>query len=254
MKQLKTAIVLVTLGGLLTTAAFLMAFFTAEVQQFGTVTLEREVDTVFPVAPDQYQPPAGEGIAYVRPWFSQKIFYFHVPVAEASFLVLIISAVFAIRFLTTKRADFDTKSRIAMETALVFVVLTMITGVLWTRASWGVWWEWEPRLTTYFIMMLMMIAYFVLRNSIEEQERRATYAAVFAVVAAINAPISFMITRVIPSNHPVVFQPGMASSNLLPFIVGQIGMLMIGYGIYTARMTEERLRERVDIAKEALER
>ena len=153
----------------------------------------------------------------------------------------------------TKRAEYDTKARIAMETALVFVILTMITGVLWTKASWGVWWEWEPRLTTYFIMMLMMIAYFVLRNSIEDQERRATYAAVFGILAAINAPISFMITRVIPSNHPVVFQPGMAPSNLMPFIVGQIGMLLIGYGIYTARMSEERLRERVSIAKEELE-
>jgi heme exporter protein C len=102
-------------------------------------------------------------------------------------------------------------------------------------------------------MMLMMIAYFVLRNSIEEEERRAVYAAVFAIIAAINAPISFLITRIIPSNHPVVFQSGFATSNLLPFILGQVGMLMIGYGIYTARMSEERLRERVDIAKESLE-
>ncbi len=253
MRQLKIAIALVIVGGLLTTAAFFMAFYTAEVQQFGTVTLDKQVETVFPVAPAELQPPSGEGISYLRPWFSQKIFYFHVPVAEASFLVLLIAAYFSVRFLATKRREFDTKARIAMETALMFVVLTMITGVLWTRASWGVWWEWEPRLTTYFIMMLMMIAYFVLRNSIEEEERRATYAAVFGIIAAINAPISFMITRVIPSNHPVVFQSGMATSNLLPFIVAQVGMLMLGYGIYVARMSEERSRERVELAKEALE-
>jgi heme exporter protein C len=99
----------------------------------------------------------------------------------------------------------------------------------------------------------MMIAYFVLRNSIEEDERRGVYAAVFAVLAAVNAPISFLITRIIPSNHPVVFKSGMASSNLLPFIIGQLGMLALGYGIYVARMSEERLRERVELAKEALE-
>jgi heme exporter protein C len=250
-KRLKIAIALVLVGGLLTTAAFLMAFFTAEVQGFGTVTFDAPIDTAFDLAPPNFQPP--EGVAYQRPWFSQKIFYFHVPVAEASFLVLIISAIFSIRFLITKRAENDTKARIAMETALIFVVLTMITGVLWTRAAWGVWWEWEPRLTTYFIMMLMMIAYFVLRNSVEEEERRATYAAVFGILAAVNAPISFMITRVIESNHPVVFQSGFATNNLLPFIIGQVGMLMIGYGIYIARMSEERLRERVEIAKEALE-
>lgn len=253
MKQLKIAIALVLLGGVLTTAAFFMAFYTAEVQTFGTVTLDKTVDTAFGIAPQELQPPQGQGVAYERPWFSQKIFYFHVPVAEASFLVLIIAAVFSVIFLIKRRAADDTKARVAMETALIFVILTMITGVLWTRASWGVWWEWEPRLTTYFIMMLMMIAYFVLRNSIEEDERRGVYAAVFAVLAAVNAPISFLITRIIPSNHPVVFKSGMASSNLLPFIIGQLGMLALGYGIYVARMSEERLRERVELAKEALE-
>jgi len=62
-----------------------------------------------------------------------------------------------------------------------------------------------------------------------------------------------MITRIIPSNHPVVFQSGMASSNLLPFIIGQLGMLAIGFGIYTLRMSEELVRERLDVVKEALE-
>lgn len=251
MKALKPAMVLVLIGGLLTTVAFFMAFYTAEVQQFATVSVDRPLDTVFPLAPQNLQP--AEGYAYVRPWFSQKIFYFHVPVAEASFLVLLIAAFFSIRFLMTKRAEFDTKARVAMETTLLFIVLTMITGDLWTKASWDTWWDWDPRLTTYFIMTLMVIAYFVLRNSVEEEERRATYAAVFGIIVAINAPISFMITRIIPSAHPVVFKSGMATSNLIPFIVAQIGMLMIGYGIYIARMSEERLRERVDIAKEALE-
>lgn len=248
MRQYKVAIALVLVGGLLTTAAFLMAFFTAEVQSFGQVTLPEAIDTAFPLTGQ-----TADGFSYGRPWFSQKIFYFHVPVAEASFLVLLLSAYFSIRFLATKRAEFDTKARVAMETSLVFVVLTMITGVLWTRASWSVWWEWEPRLTTYFIMMLMMIGYFVLRNSVEEEERRAVFAAVFGIIAAINAPISFMITRIIPSSHPVVFQSGFATSNLLPFILGQLGMLAIGYGMFVIRMGEERLRERVEIAKEALE-
>lgn len=248
MKQFRIAIALVLVGGLLTTAAFFMAFFTAEVQSFGEVTSAQQLDTAFPLLRS-----SADGFTYGRPWFSQKIFYFHVPVAEASFLILLIAAIFSGRFLLKKRAEDDTKARIAMETSLIFVVLTMITGVLWTKASWGVWWEWEPRLTTYFIMMLMMIAYFVLRSSIEEEERRGTYAAVFGILSAVNAPISFMITRVIPSSHPVVFQSGMASSNLLPFIVGQVGMLMIGYGIYTVRMNEERLQERIEITKEALE-
>ena len=248
MRQLKVAIGLMVVGGVLTTVAFLMAFFTAEVQGFGSVTLAEQIKTSFTLLGQNAQ-----GFEYARPWFSQKIFYFHVPVAEASFLVLLTAAYLSIRFLMTRDKTYDTKARVAMEVALLFVVLTMITGVLWTKASWGVWWDWEPRLTTYFIMTLLIIAYFVLRNSIEDEERRAVYAAVFAIIAAIDAPISFFITRLIPSNHPVVFQSGMATSNLAPFIVAQIGMLMIGWAIYTMRMSEERLNERVDMAKELLE-
>ena len=251
-KQIKIAIALVIVGGLLTTAAFLMAFYTAEVQTFGFATLEKAVDTVYPLAPADMQPTDGS-INYQRPGFAQKIFYFHVPIAEASFLVFTIAMVFAVLFLRKRRKSYDTKSRIAMETALIFVIATMITGDIWTKASWGVWWEWEPRLTTYLIMMLLMIAYFVLRNSIEDEERRATYSAVFAIVAWIDAPISFFITRLIPSTHPIVFKSGMAPSILIPFIIAQIGMLMIGYAIYVLRVGEEDLRTRLEIAKEAIE-
>jgi heme exporter protein C len=236
------------IGGVMTTAAFLMAFFTAEVQQFGTVTLPQQIKTVFPLMGTD---PAG--YMYARPWFSQKIFYFHVPFAEASFLVFTVAAYFAIRFLMTRRKEYDTKTRVAMEVALIFVILTLITGDLWTKASWGVWWEWEPRLTTYFIMTLLMIAYFVLRNSLEDEERRATYSAVFAIIAWIDAPISFFITRLIPSDHPVVFKSGMATSNLVPFIVAQLGMLLIGYAVYVVRLREEQMRERLDVIKESLE-
>lgn len=249
MRQLKTAIVLLIVGGLLTTVDFFWAFFRSKVVSFGSVTLPKMVDTARP-----FLGANAQGFEYGKAWFSQKIFYFHVPVAEASFLVFGVAAFFAIRFLMTRRRDFDTKSRIAMETTLLFVVLTMATGDLWTRASWGVWWQWEPRLTTYFVMTLLVIAYFVLRNSVEDEERRAVYAGAFCVLAFTSAPISFMITRLMPSDHPVVFtEGGLASSQLIPFIIGQIGMLMIGYAIYTMRMHEELLRERLDVVKESLE-
>ena len=250
MKQIKIALVLLAIGGVLTTAAFVMAFTTAEVQRHtSTVTLPEKADTVFPV-----QAHTEDGFVYPRPWFSQKIFYFHVPVGLASFLVFGVAAFFSVRFLMTRRQEFDTKSRIGMETTLLFVILTMVTGVIWTRAAWGVWWQWEPRLTTYFIMTLLIIAYFVLRNSIEDEERQAVYAAAFSCMAFINAPISFVVTRVIPSaSHPVVAETEMAVSNLIPFLVAMAGMLMVGYAIYVARMSEERLKERLSLLKDSFE-
>jgi len=194
------------------------------------------------------------GSEYGRPDWGQKIFYFHVPVAEISFVVFAFAAFYAVRFLMTRNREFDTKNRVSMEVTLVFVGLTMATGILWTKAAWGVWWDWEPRLTTYFILTLLVIAYFVLRNSVEDEERRAVYGAVFTILAFIDVPISFFITRLIPSNHPVIESGGLEGPMLASFILGQIGMIALGYAIYQLRMGEVQLQERIEQAKTLLER
>lgn len=188
--------------------------------------------------------------------FSQKIFYFHVPVAISSFLVFFFTAYYGVRFLMTKDKVFDTRAKVATEVTLLFVILTLITGDIWTRFEWGAWWVWEPRLTTYFIMTLLVIAYFVLRNSIEDEERRATYAAVFGIIAFLDAPISFMITRLIPSSvHPVVLRSGggLTGLQLAAFLMGLFGMLMIAWVIFRLRMREEFAHEQLESIKAALE-
>jgi heme exporter protein C len=259
-RQLQVAIILAIVGGVLTTAAFLMAFTTARVQTFGTIDAPAAVETTYPPAPAAMQPTDGTGVRYQRPWLSQKIFYFHVPIAEASFLVFTLAAIFAVLFLVKRKQSYDTRSRIGMETTLVFTIGTMITGVMWTRASWLTNWSQlgremlsEPRLATYTIMLVFVIAYFVLRNSVEDPERRAVYSAVFTIIAWIDAPISFFITRMVPSNHPIVFQSGMDTTNLIPFIIAQIGMLMLGYAIYALRVAEESSRDTLTVLKEQLE-
>lgn len=188
--------------------------------------------------------------------FSQKIFYFHVPVAISSFLVFFFTAYYGVRFLMTKDKAYDTRAKIATEVTLMFVVLTMITGDIWTRFEWGTWWVWEPRLTTYFIMTLLVVAYFVLRNSIEDEERRATYAAVFGIIAFLDAPISFAITRLIPSSvHPVVLRTGggLTGLQLAAFLMGLFGMLAIAWVIFRLRMRQEFAAERIEELKSALE-
>jgi len=142
------------------------------------------------------------------------------------------------------------RRRLATEVTLFFVLLTMATGILWTRVEWNVWWQWEPRLTTYFIMTLLVIGYFVLRNSVEDEEKRATYAAAFGILAFIDAPISFLITRFVQSTHPVVFKSGgLETPMLVTFIIAQVGMIMLGYAFYLAQLQQEQLRERLDALK-----
>jgi heme exporter protein C len=188
--------------------------------------------------------------------FSQKIFYFHVPVAITSFVVFFFTALWGVQFLRTRDRRYDTRARVATEVTLIFTTLTMLTGDLWTRIEWGVWWAWEPRLTTYLIMLLLVIGYFVLRASVEDEEKRAVYASVFGIIAFIDAPISFAITRLVPSGtHPVVLKVGggLTPVQLAAFLIGMFGMMLFGYVIYQLRVREEQAKERVEALKASLE-
>jgi heme exporter protein C len=186
---------------------------------------------------------------------SQKIFYFHMPVAIVSFVALAFAAYYGIRFLGTREQRFDTCSRAAMEIVLLFVVFTMVTGDLWTRFEWGVWWTWDPRLTTYLILMLIVIAYFVMRNAVDDPERRATYASVVSVIAFVDVPICFMVTRLIPSSvHPVVTREGGMSPDMaLAVMLVMAGMMLVAFGLYRLRFRQARLAERLQALKDQLD-
>ena len=187
---------------------------------------------------------------------SQKIFYWHMPVAIASFVALGFTAYYSVRFLMTKRPCFDVRAKVATEIGLVFVILTMITGELWTRYEWGVWWTWEPRLTTYFILMLMVFAYFILRNAVDDVERRATYAGVFGILIFVDVPICFMITRLIPSSvHPVIFRTdsGMSPDMLAPLLLSMFGLCLIAFGLYRLRLRVQLMEDKIARIQDALE-
>ena len=196
----------------------------------------------------------GDAMVSQKLLLSQKIFYFHMPVAITSFIALVFGAWYSLRFLRTREARYDTCARIALEITLLFIALTMITGEMWTRFEWGVWWSWEPRLTTYLVLMLVVIAYFVLRGSVDEPERRAAFSAVVATIAFIDAPICFMVTRLIPSSiHPVVLREGGMSPEMgLCVAVVAAGMLCVAFALYRARFRQVRLAQRVEALKEEL--
>ena len=236
----KVALPALIAGTVLTTAGFLMAFLYAA-----------------PVNGAALNAPVlvGDVMVTHQQLLSQKIFYFHMPVAIVSFVALVFAAYYAVRFLMTREQRFDTCSRVAMEISLLFVVFTMITGDLWTRFEWGVWWTWEPRLTTYLILMLIVIAYFVMRNAVDDPERRAVYSCVISIIALVDVPICFMITRLIPSSiHPVVAREGgMAPDMAATVVVVMIGMMLVAFGLYRLRFRQARLQERMDALKEQLE-
>lgn len=228
------------IGAVLTTVGFLMAFLIVPPVNGASVG---EAVVI------------GDAVVANKLLISQKIFYFHMPVALVSFGALVFAAYYSARFLATRNARFDTCAKIAMEIALLFVIMTMITGEMWTRFEWGVWWTWEPRLTTYLILMLIVIAYMVLRNMVDEPERRATFSAVISIIAFVDVPICLMVTRLIPSSiHPVVLREGGLSPEMAACVaVVTLGMIVIAFALYRMRFGQVRLERRVERAKELLE-
>jgi heme exporter protein C len=187
---------------------------------------------------------------------SQKIFYFHMPVAVVSMGALLFTAIYSVLLLVKRDSGYDLRARTATEISLVFVAMTMVSGELWERFEWGVWWTWEPRLTTYFILMLLVIGYFILRNSIADPERRSLYCAVFGIITFIDVPICFLITRLVPSGvHPVVFRTdsGLAPTMLAPLLLAMLGFACIAFALYHYRMRTQQLNERVQELKNRLE-
>lgn len=236
----RVAPIALVVGALLTTAGFLMAFLVVP------PVSGAEVDGVELI---------GDAMVSNMLIMSQKIFYFHMPVALVSFCALTFAAFYSVRFLMTRSQRFDMCARVAMELALLFVVMTMITGEMWTRFEWGVWWTWEPRLTTYLVLMLIVIAYFVLRSAVDEPERRAAFSAVVGIIAFVDVPICFMVTRLIPSSiHPVVLREGGMTADMgICLMLVLVGMLCVGFSLYRLRFGQVRLEQRVEAAKEMLE-
>ncbi|MDO4183004.1 MAG: cytochrome c biogenesis protein [Coriobacteriia bacterium] len=224
----------------LTTVGFLMAFFYA-VPVNGAAVNGAEL--------------IGGSMVTSKLLLSQKIFYFHMPVAITSMVVMVFMAYYCIRYLTTREQRFDMCAKVCMEVALLFVIATMITGEMWTRFEWGVWWTWEPRLTTYLILTILVIAYFILRTAIDDPERRGVFAAVFGLISFLDVPITFMVTRIIPSSlHPVVMrESGMTLDMGLTVAVCAVGFLLLAFGLYRFRFRGQRLAERTQALKEALD-
>lgn len=134
----------------------------------------------------------------------QRVFYFHVATAWVGMLGFIAAGVAGISFLRTHNLKWDVIEVAAVEISLVFFFIAIVLGSIWARPVWNTWWTWDPRLTTAAITELIYLAYFMLRQGMEEPERRARFGAVYTIVGAISVPITFMAIRLFRTIHPVV--------------------------------------------------
>ena len=129
----------------------------------------------------------------------QKVFYFHIGTAWTALLGFILAAVFSVIYLITKDLKWDRLQVAAIEVSLVFFLITIVLGSIWARPAWNTWWTWDPRLTTAAVTELIYVAYFMLRQGIDDPDRRARFGAVYALVGGLSAPITFSSRLAIPA-------------------------------------------------------
>jgi heme exporter protein C len=188
----------------------------------------------------------------------QKIFYVHVPLAIVALGGFIAGGVFAIRYLRTEDRSWDTRSYVAIHLAIVFAVGTLITGSIWAKASWGHWWEWnEPVLVSFLIVFLLYCCYQPLRFSIEDPERQARYASVFAIVAGAFVPINFIAVRLARSFvHPrVLTETGgnLPGEMRLTFLVSLLAVALLFTTLWKLELTSKNASEQLRRLRARLE-
>jgi heme exporter protein C len=163
--------------------------------------------------------------------FIQKIFYLHVPLALVALGGWIVAAIHAIRHLRSGDPKHDARSYVSIHLSVIFGLAVLLTGAIWAKGSWGVWWEWkEPTLVSFLIVFLLYATYYPLRYAIEDRDRQARYASVFAITAGAFVPLNFLAVRLAePLIHPRTFSQtgGLPGDMLLAFLVCLAGMAML---------------------------
>jgi heme exporter protein C len=164
--------------------------------------------------------------------FIQKVFYLHVPLATCALAGFIVAAVHAVRHLRSGDPVHDARSYVAIHISIIFGVAVLLTGAIWAKASWGKWWVWdEPTLVSFLIVFLLYCTYYPLRYAIEDRERQARYASVFAITAGVFVPLNFIAVRLAESLiHPRVFataEGGMPGEMWLTFLVCLAGIALL---------------------------
>ena len=188
--------------------------------------------------------------------FLQKIFYLHVPLAIVSLCGFVLGGLLAIAHLRTREAKWDLRSYVAIHMSLIFGVAVLITGSIWARASWGHWWVWdEPTLVSFLIVFLLYCCYQPLRFSIDDPERQARYASVFAITAGAFVPLNFLAVRLAQSyTHPRVLgqTDSLPGRMALAFYLSLAAMALLYVTLWKYELASKHTRNRLRSLRRAL--
>lgn len=188
----------------------------------------------------------------------QRIFYFHVPAAWLAFFAFFLVFVFSLVYLIRSEKRWDSLASACAEIGVLFCSLVLITGPIWAKPVWGIWWTWDSRLTLTLVLWLIYVAYLMLRRYMMDSERRATFAAVLGIVGFIDVPMVYFSIRWWRTQHPQPVMAGGENSGLAPEM---LATLFVCLGTFTLmfftllryRLRVQSLRDELDALQDRVE-
>jgi heme exporter protein C len=187
----------------------------------------------------------------------QRVFYFHVSSAWVGFFAFFVTLIASIAYLLRGTRRWDIVALSSVEVGVVFMTMAIISGSIWAKVAWNVWWTWDPRLTTSTILWLIYVSYLMLRNAIDDEARQARFAAVHGIVGFVSVPITFMAIRWWRTIHPVVLDSGgfnLARPMLFTMLFCIATFTLLYFTLLVKRIHLEQLADEVERLKQELSR
>jgi heme exporter protein C len=178
-----------------------------------------------------------------------RIIFFHVPAAFTCFLCFLVSLIAGVTYLKTKNLKWDALGVSVTEVGLAFGAANLISGMIWARIIWGIWWTWDWRLTSMLICWLLYGGYLVLRRAIEEPTERARLSAVMSILSFSVVPFVFFSIKWFRTQHPqpVLYGEGKMDAGYRAMLFGNwVPLLMIAFVLIAVRMMQERRQRELD--------
>ena len=202
------------------------------------ILLARDLYSIFMQLPDE----ASQGMIY-------RIIFFHVPAAMTAMGCAAVACVTSVLFLVTKNFKYDAIAVAVTEVGLAFLAANLVTGSIWGRIIWGIWWTWDARLTSALVCWLLYAGYLMLRRAIEEPTARARIAAVFNIFAFADVPIVIFSIKWWRTQHPqpVFWGGGKIDPDMyLTALLNLIALILLGVILTLIRLRQEEVQREID--------
>lgn len=192
----------------------------------------------------------------------QRLFYLHVPAALTMYVAILLVFVASLLYLQTRNARWDEVAAAAGEVGLLFGTIVMVTGPMWARPIWGAWWTWDARLTSFFLLWLIFVAYVMLRSYGGAPEQVARFCAVLGILAFIGMPITHYSVQWFRTIHPepvIMTEGGLGGGlteapGMLPsFAIGMVAAVLLFASLFALRLRLERQERRVQEMRRRLD-